>query len=122
MPVMADVFLDAVRLLTIDGIGFPSDVIAHARCGHEVSLVAGVDENAAHVALAAEHGDGVNPSVRLLDTFFTIEPLIAMDGNLVLDCDSFEEAMQEAQLLIEERNQESERYEVGCAIERARGE
>ena len=59
--------------------------------GHEVAFVSGIDEHAAGVSLAAEHGDGSNVAILERHAFFAVEPFVAMDGDLVF----FDEVLED---------------------------
>lgn len=82
VAVVEDAGLDAVVLFVVGAVGFASDVVVDASGGHEVAFVGGVDEHFAGVGFAAEHGDLGDAGAVFFDTFVTVEPFVAVDGDV----------------------------------------
>jgi hypothetical protein len=91
MTVMEDTGLNAVPFFAVSGAGFATDMIIDTGGGHEIAFVSGVDKHAADVFFPAMHGDGTNATGFLDNAFGAIEPLIAIDGNLMFGDQLFED-------------------------------
>lgn len=92
--VVEDADLDAVPGFVVDAVGLAADVVVDAGGGDEVALVGGVDEHLAVVGFAGEGADrgdacavfGFGDAV-----FGAVEPLVTVDGDVVLFDEVFED-------------------------------
>ncbi len=75
--------LHAIESLPVLAVRFPTHRETHARSGHEVALVGGVDEHPAGKSVSGEHLDGENAAILLFNPVRAIEPLVAVHRDVV---------------------------------------
>ncbi len=84
VTMVQDAGLHAVPLLAVGRLRLAADVIVDAGGSHQVALVGGVDEHPPAVPFAAEHGDRRDATARSGHALRAVEPLVAIDADLML--------------------------------------
>ena len=95
---MEDADLDAVPGFPVCAICFAADVVADSGGGHEVAFVGGVDEDFSLVDCSGKGGDLGDAAVGHFDAGFSVEPFVAVDGDVVFADVVFEDALGDAGL------------------------
>ena len=90
--------LHAVPLLAVGRLRLAPDVIVDARGRHQVAFVGGVDEHPPGVALPAEHRDRGDAPAGLCHALGAVEPLVAVDADLMLLDEILEHALRHVRL------------------------
>ena len=106
--------LHAVPLLVVGTSRLASHVVLDAGRGHEIALVGRVDEHPSRVRPSAQHPDGRDAAAVLGDAMRSIQPFIAMNGNLVLAHERFEDLLRHVRL--EDPHRPLLAVDGGCAL------
>ena len=84
VPMVQDSGLDAVPLLAVGRLRLAADLVLDACGSHQVALVGGVDEHPPAIPFAAEHGHRRDTTARSGHALRAVEPLVAIDADLIL--------------------------------------
>ena len=81
---LQDSGLDPVPLLAVGRLRLAADLVLDAGGSHQVALVGSVDEHPPAIPFATEHGHRRDPTTRSGHALRAIEPLVAIDADLML--------------------------------------
>ena len=90
VPMVEDARLDAVPLLAVGRLRLAADLVLDASGSHKIALVGGVDEHPPAIPFAAEHRHRRDPSARSGHALRPVEPLVAIDADLMFLDEIFE--------------------------------
>ena len=98
MTMVQDAGLHTIPVLSELRLRLAADFVVDASRRHEIAFIGGVDEHASGVDHAADHGNRHDSAAGLDDSLAAIQPLVAIDSQLILADEILEHPLGDVRL------------------------